>query len=174
MIRGVKNASLAGQDECPKNVTEVYNYLSKWEGDDTNARSSHNNEGVSFTNNTREPQPWYVKMHCQNCGKIGHIAAFCENAKQADANVQDGEVYEEADQQLYSMICRRTPIIKKNFMRTYFYVKIKNTGVCPSSSRMASMAGESRKNGSSSTVSQLLTHSLTLTCYRTFMRSVVV
>ena len=27
MIRGLKNASLAGQDKLPKNVTEAYNYL---------------------------------------------------------------------------------------------------------------------------------------------------
>jgi hypothetical protein len=38
MIRGLKNASLAGRNEWPKNVTDAYNYLSKWEGDDTNAR----------------------------------------------------------------------------------------------------------------------------------------
>jgi hypothetical protein len=38
MIRALKNASLAGRDEWPKTVTEAYNYLSKWEGDDTSAR----------------------------------------------------------------------------------------------------------------------------------------
>jgi hypothetical protein len=97
MIRGLKNASLAGRDEWPKNVTEAYNYLSKWEGDDMNARSSRDYEGVAFANNTREPQPWHAKMTCRNCGKI---TAFCENAKEADANVQDGEVHEEAAQQL--------------------------------------------------------------------------
>jgi hypothetical protein len=59
MIRGIKNASLAGQDEWPKNVTEAYNYLSKWEEDDSSPRASHDFEGVVFTNNTREPEPWH-------------------------------------------------------------------------------------------------------------------
>jgi hypothetical protein len=35
MIRELKNASLAGRDKWPKNVTEAYNYLSKWESDGT-------------------------------------------------------------------------------------------------------------------------------------------
>jgi hypothetical protein len=91
---------MLGRDEWPKNVTEAYNYLSKWEGDDMNARSPRDYEGVALTNNTREQQPWHTKMNCRNCGKIGHIAAFCENTKQADVNVQDREVHEEADQQL--------------------------------------------------------------------------
>jgi hypothetical protein len=33
MLKGLKNASLAGRDEWPKTVTEAFNYLSKWEGD---------------------------------------------------------------------------------------------------------------------------------------------
>jgi hypothetical protein len=37
MIRSLKNASLAGRDEWPKNITGAHNYLSKWEGDDTSA-----------------------------------------------------------------------------------------------------------------------------------------
>jgi hypothetical protein len=57
MIRGLKNASLAGRDEWPKTVTEAYNYLSKWEGDDSSARMARDFEGVAFTNDTREPQP---------------------------------------------------------------------------------------------------------------------
>jgi hypothetical protein len=57
MIRGLNNASLAGRYEWPKNVTEAYNYLSKWEGDDTSARVARDFEVVAFTNHTREPQP---------------------------------------------------------------------------------------------------------------------
>jgi len=45
MTRGLKNASLAGQDEWPKNLTEAYNYLSKWEGDNSNAQGSQDYEG---------------------------------------------------------------------------------------------------------------------------------
>jgi hypothetical protein len=52
MIRGLKNASLAGLDEWPKTVTEAYNYLSKWEGGDTSARAARDFEGVSFNNYT--------------------------------------------------------------------------------------------------------------------------
>jgi hypothetical protein len=55
MIRGLKNTSLAGRDEWTKTVTEAYNYLSKWEGDDSSTRMAHDFEGVAFTNGTREP-----------------------------------------------------------------------------------------------------------------------
>jgi hypothetical protein len=87
-------------------VSEAYNYLSKWEGDDTNTYGSRDYEGVTFTNDgkARKPQPWHVKMTCQNCGKIGHIAAFCKNHKVADTNVQDGEVHEDAEQQLLDAV----------------------------------------------------------------------
>jgi hypothetical protein len=111
MIRGLKNASLAGRDEWPKNVTEAYNYLSKWEGDDVNTRGSRDYEGVTFTNNgttTKEPQPWHAKMTCRNCNKVGHIAAFCQNDKAADVNVQDTEVHEEAEQQLLDALQAET------------------------------------------------------------------
>ncbi len=116
MIRGLKNASLAGRDEWPKNVTEAYNYLSKWECDDSNTRSTNDYEGVAFTNdNAREPQPWHAKMTCRNCNKKGHIATFCETTKASDVNVQvatDNEakepippvVHEEAAQQLLHAI----------------------------------------------------------------------
>jgi hypothetical protein len=116
MIKGLKNASLAGRDEWPKNVTEAYNYLSKWKGDDTNANAhgSRNYEGVAFTSNSntsnkREPQPWHTKMTCQNCDKIGYIAAFCENKKAfleaSSTNVQVAEDgHEEAEQQLLNAI----------------------------------------------------------------------
>jgi hypothetical protein len=105
MIRGLKNASLAGRDEWPKNVTEAYNYLSKWEGDDTTGQRPREYEGVAFgidgdTGKTIGPQPWHVKMTCRNCNKKGHIASFCEDNKVADTNVQDGDVHEDATQQL--------------------------------------------------------------------------
>ena len=92
MIRGLKNASLAGRDEWPKNVTEAYNYLSKWESDDTQTRSSRDYEGTAFTGSGRErpdgPQPWHEKMTCRNCNKVGHIAAFCKNEKESTTNTQ--------------------------------------------------------------------------------------
>jgi hypothetical protein len=114
MIRGLKNASLAGRDEWPKNVTEAYNYLSKWEGDEPNGGHERDYEGSSFLSdqekepNKKEypkvPQPWHENMTCRNCLKKGHIAAFCEDSKKtktADTNVQDGQTtHEEADQQL--------------------------------------------------------------------------
>jgi hypothetical protein len=105
MIRGLKNASLASRDEWPKNVTEAYNYLSKWEGDDTGGKQPRDYEVVAFgidvdTGKTSGPQPWHAKMTCRNCNKKGHIASFCENSKVASTNVQDGEVHEEATQQL--------------------------------------------------------------------------
>jgi hypothetical protein len=110
MIRGLKNASLAGRDEWPKNVTEAYNYLSKWEGDESSSNVTHDYEGSSFVNDQnepndpspreREPQPWHLEMTCRKCLKKGHIGAFCKS-KTADANVQDSEeVHEEAAQQL--------------------------------------------------------------------------
>jgi hypothetical protein len=98
MSRGLKNASLAGRDEWPKTVTEAYNYLSKWEGDDSSARMDRDSEGVAFTNDTREPQPdrrepqaWHAKIRCRKCLKVGHIATFCENEKVSHTNMQDGE-----------------------------------------------------------------------------------
>jgi len=100
MIRGLKNASLAGRDEWPKNLTEAYNYLSKWEGDDSNAQGSQDYEGLNFVSDNREPQPWHAKLTCRNCGKKGHIAPFCKNEKNSSNNVQDGEEDEEAEQQL--------------------------------------------------------------------------
>jgi hypothetical protein len=57
MIRGLKNASLAGRIEWPKTVTEAYNYLFKWEGDGFSARVAPDVEGVAFTNDKMEPQP---------------------------------------------------------------------------------------------------------------------
>jgi hypothetical protein len=98
MMRSLKNASLAGRHGWPKTVTEAYNYLSKWEGDDSSARMSRNFKGVAFTNNTREPQPdrrepqaWHAKMTCRKCLKVGHIATFCENEKVSNTKMQDGE-----------------------------------------------------------------------------------
>jgi hypothetical protein len=72
-------------------------------------------EGSSFLNNQEKvtqkehpqkeypkvPQAWHDHMTCCKCLKKGHIAAFCEDSKTADTNVQDGETtHEEADQQL--------------------------------------------------------------------------
>jgi hypothetical protein len=100
MIVGLKHASLAGRDEWPKTVTESYNYLSKWEGDDTSDRLARDSEGVAFANDTREPQPdtrepqaWHAKKTCRKCKKVGHITTFCENEKVSDTNVQDGETH---------------------------------------------------------------------------------
>jgi hypothetical protein len=83
MIRGLKNVSLAGRDECPKTVTEAYNYLSKWEGDDTSVHAARDFEGVAFAYDTRDPRPdtrepqaWHAKMTCRKCKKIGHIETF--------------------------------------------------------------------------------------------------
>ncbi len=108
MIRGLKNASLAGRDEWPKNVTEAYNYLSKWEGDESFERKVRDYEGTAFVTDQkdREPQPWHSKMTCRNCNKRGHIAAFCEDAKdiktpkESTANVQVGDTHTEAVQEL--------------------------------------------------------------------------
>lgn len=118
MIRGLKNASLAGRDEWPKNVPEAYSYLSKWECEDT-GRPTREYEGNSFLNEQSdaglkndEPQPWHKAMTCRKCLKTGHIGKFCENQKApasartsfhastSDTNTQDGQVNEEAEQQL--------------------------------------------------------------------------
>ena len=110
MIRGLKNASLAGRDEWPKNVTEAYNYLSKWEGDEPSGHNDRDYEGSSFVNDQereprkeypKEPQPWHAEMTCRKCLKKGHIGQFCGKIKEADTNVQDGQsTHEEAEQQL--------------------------------------------------------------------------
>jgi hypothetical protein len=52
-------------------------------------------DSVVFTNDTREAQPWHAKMTCLNCQKIGHIAAFFENDKVSNMNVQDEGVHKE-------------------------------------------------------------------------------
>ena len=108
MIRGLKNASLAGRDKWPKNVTEAYNYLSKWEGTDTNSRTTRDYEGTAFTSDANEPQPWHSKMTCRKCLKVGHSAAFCENKKEKDkessTNVTVTEVHKEATQQLLNVV----------------------------------------------------------------------
>ncbi len=114
MIRGLKNASLAGRDEWPKNVTEAYNCLSKWEGDEHSGQHERDYEGNSFLNDQEKekevkkekeypkvPQSWHLNATCRNCLKKGHIAAFCPDAKTASTNVQDGQAtHEEAAQQL--------------------------------------------------------------------------
>ena len=117
MIRGLKNASLAGRDEWPKNVTEAYNYLSKWESDNVTGRGTRDYEGTAFTSQGREGakdprergevQPWYEKMTCHKCLQVGHIASFFTNDKkkvEAATNVQVEEVHKEAAQQLLSAV----------------------------------------------------------------------
>ena len=100
IVRGLKNASLAGRDEWPTNVTEAYNYHSKWEGEEIGTTKTRDYEGVAFgidgeTAKPKGPQPWYAKMTCKNCNKKGHIAALCDNNdKTAEANVQDAEAKE--------------------------------------------------------------------------------
>jgi hypothetical protein len=78
MIRGLKNASLAGRDEWPKNVTDAYNYLSKWEGDEPNGRHERDYEESSFLNDQEKvtqkeypkvPQAWHEHMTCRKCHK---------------------------------------------------------------------------------------------------------
>ena len=110
MIRGLKNASLAGRDEWPKDMTEAYNYLSKWEGDEPSSQNDIDYEGSSFLNDQEKetkkdypkvPQAWHLQATCRNCLKKGHIAAFCGDIKTATTNVQDGQAtHEEAAQQL--------------------------------------------------------------------------
>ncbi len=114
MIRELKNASLSGRDEWPKNITEAYNYLSKWEGDEpSTGQYERDYEGTSFLTDQekeKEPkkdypkvvQPWHLNATCRNCLKKGHISAFCPDTKKsASTNVQDGQAtHEEAAQQL--------------------------------------------------------------------------
>jgi hypothetical protein len=123
MIRGLQNASLAGRDEWPKNVTAAYNYLSKWENDEPNSRTTRDYEGTAFTSQTREGreppndkrevQPWHAKMTCRNCNTLGHIANFCPNKNNtkttpavSTTNVQVEEIHEDAAQQLLSAVQR--------------------------------------------------------------------
>ena len=97
MLRGLKNASLAGRDEWPKSATDAYSYLSKWEGDNSNSnRAIQDYEGTAFVNETREAQPWHANMICRKCNKKGHIAEFCRSKKTATVNAQVVE-QEEAD-----------------------------------------------------------------------------
>jgi hypothetical protein len=108
MIRGLKNASLAGRDEWPKNVTEAHNCASKWEGDEPTGRAPREHQETSFLNDhskdtkthDTEPQDWHVKMTCRNCSAKGDIASFCPDAKLANTNVQDGEIHPEGGAQL--------------------------------------------------------------------------
>ena len=105
----MKNASLAGRDEWPKNITDAYNYLSKWEGDDGINNPVRDYEGTAFTNDansgTREPQEWHAKMTCRKCLKVGHIGAFCKSKKEtASTNVQETEVNEDAELQLLQAV----------------------------------------------------------------------
>jgi hypothetical protein len=111
MIRGLKNASMAGRDEWPKTITEAYNYLSKWEGDESSARMTRDLEGFAFTNDTREPPPdrrepqaWNAKKTCRKFLKVGHIATFFENEKVSHINVQDGETQVTSEEAVLELI----------------------------------------------------------------------
>ena len=115
MVQGLKNACLAGRNEWPKNVvTKAYNYLSKWEGDGTVLGAKPRDyEGVTFeidgeTAKSSGPQPWHAKMTCRDCNKKGHIASLCESSEVANSNVQDGELHEDATQQLLDSLQKET------------------------------------------------------------------
>ena len=114
MVRGLKSASLAGRDEWPKNVSEVYNYLSKWEGDDIRGARPRDYEGVAFgidgeTAKPGGPQPWHANMTCRICNKKGHITSMYENAKQeANVNAQESEVHKDVTQQLLDSLQKET------------------------------------------------------------------
>ena len=66
MVRGLLNASLPGRDKWPKNITEAYNYISKWEGDKISKAKTRDYEGVTFGIDSeaakpRGPQSWHAK-----------------------------------------------------------------------------------------------------------------
>ena len=63
MIRGLKNSSLAGRDKWPKNMTEAYNYLSKWEGAEPIGHNELDYVARSFLNDQeKEPKKEYPKV----------------------------------------------------------------------------------------------------------------
>ena len=63
MIRELKNASLAGRYEWPKNMTEAYNYLSQWESAEPIGHNELDYEGSSFLNDQKkEPKKEYPKV----------------------------------------------------------------------------------------------------------------
>jgi hypothetical protein len=130
MIIGLKNASLAGRDEWTKTVTGAYNYLSKWEGDETSARAAHDFEDVAFANDTREPQPnkrepqhWHAKMTCRNCKKIGHIKTFCKTEKVSNTNVQDGEVHVTNEEALLELMVSDQESANENYYADLFLIE---------------------------------------------------
>jgi hypothetical protein len=123
MIIGLKNTSLAGRDEWPKTVTEAYNYLSKWEGDDTSAREDRDFEGVAFTNDNLEPHAWHKKMTCRKCKKIGHIATFCENEKFLSTNVQDGEAHDENEEAVLELMVEEQKYANADYYADLFLIE---------------------------------------------------
>jgi hypothetical protein len=103
LIRGLKNASLANRDEWPKTLVDAYKYLCQWESDvNPSAQGSSDYEGVAFNQDAyaRGPLPHHAKLICRKCNQKGHIQIFCEDQKVSSANVQDGEVHEEATQEM--------------------------------------------------------------------------
>jgi hypothetical protein len=130
MIRGLNNASLAGRDEWPNTITEAYNYLSKWEGDDSSAHVAHDFEDVAFTNDTRDPQPdrrepqaWHAKMTCRKCQKVGHITTFCENEKVSNTNVQDGETHVMNEYALLKLMVAEQEGANENYYTDLFLIE---------------------------------------------------
>jgi hypothetical protein len=130
MIRGLKNASLSGRDEWPKTITEAYNYLSKWEGDDSSAYMARDFEGVAFTNNTRdprtdrrEPQAWHAKMTCRKCLKVGHITKFFENEKVSHTNVQNGETQVTNEDAVIKLIVAEQEGANKDYYADLFLIE---------------------------------------------------
>jgi hypothetical protein len=84
VLKSLENASSAGQDEWPQNVTEACNCLSKWEGDDKGNQQPCDHNGVAFgldgnAGKASGPQPWCAKMTRKNGNKKGHIASFWED-----------------------------------------------------------------------------------------------
>jgi hypothetical protein len=81
MIQGLKNASLAGRDEWPKNATKACNCLSEWEGEEHNVLANCDHQETSLSNDEKdkgqhkekerdtEPQSWNAKMTCRNCNE---------------------------------------------------------------------------------------------------------
>jgi hypothetical protein len=130
MMRSLKNASLAGRHGWPKTVTEAYNYLSKWKGDDSSARMARNFKGVAFINNTREPQPnrrepqaWHATMTCHKCLKVGHIATFCDNEKVSHTNVQDGETQVTTEDAVLELIVAEQEGANEDFYADLFLIE---------------------------------------------------
>jgi hypothetical protein len=89
MIRGLKNASLAGRDEWPKECDRGL------EGDEPNGRHERDYEGNSFLNDQDKEhkkeyptvaQPWHAGMTCRKCLQKGHIARLPTERSESSSN----------------------------------------------------------------------------------------